>query len=314
MPVNENAPPIDVRDITKRYDQFIAVDGISFVVGRGTVFGLLGPNGAGKTTTIRMIMNIIVPDSGSVAIFGKTGGDVAARSIGYLPEERGLYRKMRVLDHLGFLGEIRGLSRELARKRASDWLERLGLSSWRQKKVEELSKGMQQKLQFVGCVIHDPDILILDEPFSGLDPVNTRVFKELLLELRDKGKTLVLSTHVMEQAERLCDEIGLIHRSKIVLSGSLSEIKKRFSGNRMIVRGRGDVERLRQLSSVQDIAQQNGQMDLSLRPDVSPAEFIRQASTVYEIESVIPHEASLDEIFIDVVGGVSAPAPMEESA
>ncbi|MEO8216734.1 MAG: ATP-binding cassette domain-containing protein [Acidobacteriota bacterium] len=312
--MTDSSLPIDVREITKRYDQFLAVDGISFAVRPGTVFGLLGPNGAGKTTTIRMIMNIIVPDSGSVSIFGKSGRDVAARSIGYLPEERGLYRKMRVLDHLGFLGEIRGLSRQVARNRAADWLERLGLSSWQRKKVEELSKGMQQKLQFVGCVIHDPDILILDEPFSGLDPVNTRVFKELLLELRDKGKTLVLSTHVMEQAERLCDEIALIHRAKIVLRGPLTDIKKRFSGNRMLVRGRGDAERLRALPSVQDLKQENGQIDLSLRADASPAEFVRQSSAVFEIESVIPHEASLDEIFIDVVGGVSAPAPMEETS
>lgn len=295
--------PIEVRNISKRYDQFDAVNDLSFSVRRGTVFGLLGPNGAGKTTTIRMIMNIIIPDSGTISILGKPSTDAASRVVGYLPEERGLYRKMKVLDHLVFLGEIRGLKAKVARQRSGEWLERLALSKWSGKKVEELSKGMQQKLQFIGCVIHEPDVLILDEPFSGLDPVNARTFKDLFMEMKQKGRTLVLSTHVMEQAEKLCDEIGLINRSKMVLQGSLAEVKSRYSGNRLLLQGRGDLSRLQAIPGVLAVHGTEGILEVELAPDLSRADFLRAASVVYDLESVVPHEASLDEIFVEVVGG-----------
>ena len=298
--------PIQVSNITKRYGQFMAVDGITFSVPKGSIFGLLGPNGAGKTTTIRMIMNIIAPDSGTISIMGRPSTEAAARLIGYLPEERGLYRKMKVVDHMVFLGEIRGLERAVAKKRADEWLERLTLTEWRTKKVEELSKGMQQKLQFIGCVIHEPEVLILDEPFSGLDPVNTQTFKDLFLEMRQRGKTLVLSTHVMEQAEKLCDEIGLVNRSKLVLQGPLNEIKRRYSGNRLVVRGSGDTERLRSIQGVQDVSSRNGDLEISLLPGQDRGEFLRAATTVYNVESVVPHEASLNEIFIQVVSEPSS--------
>ncbi|MEP6571717.1 MAG: ATP-binding cassette domain-containing protein [Gemmatimonadota bacterium] len=200
-------------------------------VPRGGIFGLLGPNGAGKSTTIRMLMDIIVPDAGKISLFGaeRTGRDLSAR-IGYLPEERGLYKKMRVLDHLIFLGETKGLRRSVASAKASVWLERLGLSAWSGKKVEDLSKGMQQKVQFIGCLLHDPDLVILDEPFSGLDPVNSQVMKDVVVEIAREGRTVLFSTHIMEQAEKMCDRVVIIARGEKVIDGTLAEIKRAEAG------------------------------------------------------------------------------------
>lgn len=298
--------PIEVREITKKYGEQTAVDKISFVVPQGRVFGLLGPNGAGKTTTIRMIMNILIPDSGSISILGRPSTEVASRAIGYLPEERGLYKKMKVLDHIVFLGEIRGIGSKLARTRANEWLARLDIESWAPKKIEELSKGMQQKIQFIGCVIHDPEILILDEPFSGLDPVNARVLKDLILEFKERGKTLLFSTHVMEQAEKLCDEIALVNRSRIVLQGTIANIKRDFSGNRIRVQGSGDFESLRKIDGVSDLVVSNGSAEVELDPRVEKSRFLREASAVCDLDSVMPIEASLDEIFIKTVAGDNA--------
>jgi ABC-2 type transport system ATP-binding protein len=291
-----------VDSVTKRFGDFTAVDAVSFQVPRGEIFGILGPNGAGKTTTIRMIMNITIPDSGRVMILGRPSTDGASRKIGYLPEERGLYRRMKVLDHIVFLGEIRGIEAKEAKKRAAEWLERVKLEKWADKRVEELSKGMQQKIQFIGCAIHDPDVLILDEPFSGLDPVNARALKDLFLEFRDRGKTVVLCTHVMEQAEKLCDEIVLINRSKVVLSGRLSEVKRRYSGNRLMIRGEGSADALRAIPGVRGIESRDGALSVDLEPSHARGEFFREASRVYSIDSATPHETSLDEIFIRVVG------------
>jgi len=305
---------IRVENIVKRYGDFTAVDGISFAVPKGQIFGLLGPNGAGKTTSIRMIMNITVPDSGTIHILGRPSTDGVARMVGYLPEERGLYRKMKVFDHVVFLGEIRGLDGKTAKKKAAEWIERVGLTDWSSKKVEELSKGMQQKIQFVGCVIHDPEILILDEPFSGLDPVNARVLKELLLDYRSSGRTIIMSTHVMEHAEKLCNEIALVNRSKIVLSGTIVDVKKRFSGNKLILKGTGNVAALRSLPGVNSVEENDGAMQIELAADLRPAEFLRRAAPVFEIESAIPHEASLDEIFVKVVGAEAAQPRNPEGA
>lgn len=303
----ENAVSIDVRDITKRYGDFTAVNGISFSVREGLVFGLLGPNGAGKTTTIRMIMNILIPDSGSISVLGRPSTEVASRVIGYLPEERGLYKKMKVLDHIIFLGEIRGLSAATAKTRAKEWLARLEVSDWAPRKVEELSKGMQQKIQFIGCVIHDPAILILDEPFSGLDPVNARVLKELILEFKGRGKTLLFSTHIMEQAEMLCDEIALINRARIILSGTMDEIKRKFSGNRLQLQGRGNLEGLRNLAGVKDLVVQDGGVEVDLAEGLDRGKFLREATASFDIVSAIPHEATLEEIFVKTVSGDTAP-------
>ncbi len=294
--------PIQVESVTKRFGDFTAVDSVSFTVPRGEIFGILGPNGAGKTTTIRMIMNITIPDSGRVLILGRPSTDGASRSVGYLPEERGLYRRMKVLEHIVFLAEIRGVERKEAKRRSEEWLERVKLTKWGNKRVEELSKGMQQKIQFIGCAIHDPDVLILDEPFSGLDPVNSHALKELFLEFRERGKTVVLCTHVMEQAEKLCDEIVLINRARVVLEGRLSDVKKRYSGNRLMLRGEGSAETLRRLPGVHGIDETDGVLSVELEPTLPRSEFLREASRVFAIESAAPHEASLDEIFIRVVG------------
>ncbi len=225
MPDNQLA--VRLRGVTKRFGKHTAVDRLDLEIPRGSLYGLLGPNGSGKTTTIRMIMGILHPDEGSVELLG--GGDPDAtrrRSVGYLPEERGLYRKMKVLDLLVFLGEIRGLARGETRRRALVWLERLGLAEWAEKKAQDLSKGMQQKVQFIATVLHEPEFLILDEPFSGLDPINQDVLEEIVLEYHARGTTILFSTHLMDQAERLCQRVCLISRATKVLDGDLRELKR----------------------------------------------------------------------------------------
>lgn len=230
-------PILKLEHITKRFAGHTAVRGLSLEVPPGGIFGLLGPNGAGKTTTIRMIMNILVPDEGHVVLFGKvSNGREHSERIGFLPEERGLYKKMKVLDHLIFLGEAKGVSRKTATIKAHQWLERLGLKDWAVRKVEDLSKGMQQKVQFISTLLHDPDLVILDEPFSGLDPVNSQVMKDVVVELARSGRTVVFSTHIMEQAEKMCDRIAIIDRGEKVLDGSLSEIKGGY-GKRNVALG-----------------------------------------------------------------------------
>lgn len=312
--MNMSGDALRVENITKRYGDFVAVEGVSFTVPRGIIFGLLGPNGAGKTTSIRMIMNITIPDSGSVTILGKSSTEGASRLIGYLPEERGLYRKMKVFDHVVFLGEIRGLDNKRAKEKAAEWITRVGMDDWSKKKVEELSKGMQQKIQFVGCVIHEPEVLILDEPFSGLDPVNARVLKELLLDYRASGRTVIMSTHVMEQAEKLCDEIALINRGKVVLEGKLQDVKRERSGNKLVIEGRGDIEALRPISGVKSVETIEDKTFVELEPNVSTSDFLRSASSKYELESVQRHETSLDEIFVSVVGAEAARPRNPEAA
>src|SRR6266513_4141965 len=213
-------PILILARVSKRVASPIAVDELSLSVPSGVIYGLLGPNGAGKTTTIRMIMDILEPDDGAVRIFGEPGGGrTHSGRIGYLPEERGLYRKMRVLDVLVFLGEMKGVDRRRARQRADKWLERLGLAQWRLRRVDELSKGMQQKVQFISTMLHEPDLMILDEPFSGLDPVNAQVMKDVVLELRARGATILFSTHIMEQAEKLCEHVCIIAGGRKLLDG-----------------------------------------------------------------------------------------------
>jgi ABC-2 type transport system ATP-binding protein len=219
---------ISLSGVTKTFGKFTAVNALDLTIPKGLTFGFLGPNGAGKTTTIRMIMNITKPDSGTIRVLGQEMNEDLQQRIGYLPEERGLYRKMKVVDQLLFLAEIKGIDRETAMRRLGPWLDSMDLRPWINKKTEELSKGMQQKVQFLGTIVHDPEILILDEPFSGLDPINVILIKDFLTEFKKQGKTIVFSTHVMEHAERLCDRIALLYRSHKLLDGTIKEIKHAY--------------------------------------------------------------------------------------
>src|SRR5216110_2930327 len=228
--------PVLVDRVTKRFAGHTAVDALSLSVPAGTIYGLLGPNGAGKTTALRMIMDIYEPDSGVVRLFGQVGGGrTQSARIGYLPEERGLYPRMRVLDVLVFLAEAKGVPRRSARVKALQWLERLGLSDWRMRKVSDLSKGMQQKVQFISTVLHEPDLVILDEPFSGLDPVNAQVIRDTILAWARTGRTVLFSTHIMEHAEQICDHVCIIARGQKRVDGTLSEVKRLHGGRHLSV-------------------------------------------------------------------------------
>ncbi|HUF75306.1 MAG TPA: ATP-binding cassette domain-containing protein [Longimicrobiales bacterium] len=223
--MSQNGFAVRLEGVTKSFGRRIAVSDLDLEVPSGVVYGLLGPNGSGKTTTIRMIMGILNPDTGTVSLFGRDPDHARRTRVGYLPEERGVYRKMKCLDLIVFLGEIRGVPRGEAKRRGLSWLERLGLAEWADKKVEDLSKGMQQKVQFIGTVIHEPDLLILDEPFSGLDPINQDVLEGIVLDFKARGTTILFSTHLMDQAERLCERVCLISRARKVLDGELAALK-----------------------------------------------------------------------------------------
>ena len=240
--MTQNGTAVRLSGVHKTFGAHTAVSDFDLEIEPGTIYGLLGPNGSGKTTTIRMMMGILLPDSGAVELFGGVPNFARRSRVGYLPEERGVYEKMKVLDQLIFFGEIRGVSRALARTRAEAWLERLGLSEWASKKVQTLSKGMQQKVQFISTVLHDPDLLILDEPFSGLDPINQDVLEQIVREEQERGKTILFSTHLMEQAERLCERVCLISRSRKVLDGNLKDLKRNERSGVVAVEFEGEGE------------------------------------------------------------------------
>jgi ABC-2 type transport system ATP-binding protein len=231
---------VELRNVTKRFDEFVAVNDLSFEVKQGTIFGFLGPNGAGKTTSIRMIVNITAPDDGEIKVLGEHVSAAIQQRIGYLPEERGLYKKMKVGEQLIFFAALKGVKTAEAAKRADHWLARMELSDWKNKTPVEMSKGMQQKVQVIATVLHDPDFLILDEPFSGLDPVSTELLKDVILDLKKQGKTIIFSTHQMQQVEQMCDDICLINRSKKVLGGSLKDVKRSFGLNTVRIGFEGD--------------------------------------------------------------------------
>jgi len=308
--------PVLVLDrVTKRFAGHTAVDGLSLTVPAGVIYGLLGPNGAGKTTTIRMIMDIIEPDEGTVRLFGQpgTGRDHSAR-IGYLPEERGLYRKMRVLDLLVFLAEMKGVERRAARARALEWLDRLGLADWRLRRADELSKGMQQKVQFIATLLHRPDLVILDEPFAGLDPVNSQVLKDTVVELARSGVTIVFSTHVMEQAERLCDAVCIIARGEKVLDGTVQEVKRAHRGRNVTVEveeGVQSIDRLLADRSIVARADSYGHYaEVELADGGDPQQLLhRLVHAGAKVTRFEVTEPSLHKIFIDKVGPGAAVAP-----
>src|SRR2546425_1065538 len=312
-------PPILVLDsVTKRFAGHTAVDGLSLAIPPGLIYGLLGPNGAGKTTTIRMILDIIRPDAGSVRLFGDSGSarDHSAR-VGYLPEERGLYRKMRVLDVLIFLAEMRGVERRAARARALAWLERMGLGPWRLRRIDELSKGMQQKVQFVSTLLHEPALVVLDEPFAGLDPVNTQLLKDVVLELRHGGATVLFSTHIMEQAEKLCDQLCIISRGRKLVDGSLSDIKRTSSGQYLTIGFDGEVGDAARLFAERRLVKQvddYGQYaELELAPGADSQELLRLlVASGARLSRFQVMEPSLHKIFMDLVGPDAARADARE--
>jgi len=307
-PAPSPTPILTLDRVSKHFAGHTAVAELSLSVPRGVIYGLLGPNGAGKTTTIRMIMNILEPDGGAVQVFGEPdGGRAQSERIGYLPEERGLYRKMRVLDVLVFLGEMKGLERRRARLQAEAWLERLGLGQWRLRRVDELSKGMQQKVQFISTVLHDPDLLILDEPFSGLDPVNAQVMKDTVLDLRSRGKTILFSTHIMEQAEKLCEQLCIIARGRKLVDGALSDIKRTRSGHHLVIGFDGSLGGAAQVFADKELVSKvdnYGQYaELELASGADPQQILRRLVTSgARLSKFELQEASLHKIFIDLVG------------
>jgi ABC-2 type transport system ATP-binding protein len=292
---------LELQHLSKRYGDYLAVDDLSMVVPQGAVYGLLGPNGAGKTTTIRMIMRIIAPDAGQVLLDGRPVDDDRRRLIGYLPEERGLYRKMKVLEHLVYLGTIRGVSPGEARKRASAWLERLELADWATHKVEDLSKGMQQKMQLIGTLLHRPRLLILDEPFSGLDPINTRTLKDLLLQMASDGVTIVLSTHVLPQVDEMCTHICLINRARAILAGTLEEIRAEYGGNVWRVHTELGAEAVGELPGVVAVKRFADELLVELQDGAGPRDLLHQLVQHGDLDSFTRFVPDLENIFIRAV-------------
>ncbi len=297
---------LHLHNVRKCYDQFVAVDDLSFDIAPGQIYGLLGPNGAGKTSTIRMMIGITLPDSGEVRLFGEPFHRRALQRVGYLPEERGLYKKMKVLDQLVFLGELKGLSGPEAAARSRNWCERLQLSDWLDKKIEELSKGMQQKVQFIAALLHDPDFIIMDEPFSGLDPANTVALKDVLLELKQAGKTILFSTHRMDQVERLCDSICLINHGKAVLEGELKEIKARYGRRNVQLSYDGSDGFLNEPALVLSANNYGNYVEVKLRPGADSQDLLKLVSSHARVNRFEVMEPSVEEIFIDAVGNVNA--------
>ncbi len=290
---------ITLENVTKSYDSVTAVNGVNLRVRQGAILGLLGPNGAGKTTTIRMIMNILVPDDGSIKVLDQPVNDCTRDLIGYLPEERGLYPRMKVRDVIIFLAALHGLTEEEAGRRATEWLDRLGLAEWSGKKLVDLSKGMQQKVQFITAVIHKPPLVILDEPFSGLDPVNAATVEEIMLEMRAKGSTIVLSTHRMEQVERMCDSICLIDKGRNVLDGELRAIKQSYGKNTLHIEFTGS-ENFLSNPSIINITRLGNGVEAKLKPGADPQEILKAAVQAnVSITRFELLEPSLNEIFID---------------
>jgi len=304
--MTEDHYALRLQGVTKRFGRHTAVSDFDFEVPRGSICGLLGPNGSGKTTSIRMIMGILHPDEGTVSLFG-SDPDVTRRTrVGYLPEERGVYRKMKCLDLITFLAEIRGVSRSEGRRRGLEWIERLGLAAWADKRVEDLSKGMQQKIQFIGTVVHEPDLLILDEPFSGLDPINQDVLEDIVREFHAKGTTILFSTHLMDQAERLCERVCLICRARKVLDADLRELKTASRLGVIAVDFEGPDGWLRG-PEISRIEESNGSLHLILAEGADHQAVLRRGvesgARILRFDLVEPR---LHEIFVRLVGADAA--------
>lgn len=289
-------------NVTKLFGDYKASNDVSFSIESGKICGLLGPNGAGKTTIIRQITNIYMPDDGQIHLFGEPLKPEHQNRIAYLPEERGLYKKIKVMDMLIYFGRLKGLDSGEARKRAISWLEKMDAADFVDKKVQDLSKGMSQKVQFIGTILHDPEFLILDEPFSGFDPVNAEILKDIILEFRDKGKTIVLSTHVMAQVEKLCDDIILINKGKVVLEGPLLKIKKDFGRNHLIFEFEGELDNIDIPEGLSIINKSANRVEFDVENEEAPEQLLKNAFGKVKVHKYALDLPSLDEIFIKTVG------------
>jgi ABC-2 type transport system ATP-binding protein len=294
---------LELKHVTKRYDQHIAVNDVSMKVPRGKIYGLLGPNGAGKTSTIRMITQITYPDSGQIIFDGHQLRPEDVNNIGYMPEERGLYKKMKVKDQIEYLLTLKGLKQKEAKAKRIEWMEKMGLSDWSDRKTTDLSKGMQQKVQFISTVAHEPPLLILDEPFSGLDPVNAQVVEDELMRMKNDGATIIFSTHRMEQVEELCDYIGLINRGKLIMEDHITDVRKRFQHNVYLIDFVGDGSVIKKVKNVEVLEMTDRSAKVKL-PDGQNAKSIMHTllDTPLELLKVELHLPRLHEIFIELVG------------
>jgi len=302
---------VEIEDITKTFGKVTAVDNLSLEVPQGSVYGFIGPNGSGKTTTLRMIMNIFYPDRGSIRVFGDKLLGAATDRIGYMPEERGLYKKMKVRDVLRFYGELKN-GRNIAQE-VDDWLERLDLTEWAKKKVDTLSKGMSQKVQFIATIISKPDLIILDEPFTGLDPVNADVLRDVILELQDEGTTVIFSTHDMSVAEKMCDFIFMIFKGGKVLDGTLASIQRDYGSDTIRIRIEDDANVLKDLPGVGKITDFGREQELRIIRDTDPQDIISAVMSRTRINSFELTTPSLHDIFVRIAGPEALKASEEEA-
>lgn len=292
---------LTLEHVYKSFNDVHAVQNLNLDLPPGSIFGLLGPNGAGKTTTIRMIMDIIIPDKGRILLMDKPNSQLLRDKVGYLPEERGLYRKMKVSEQLTFLAEMKELKRSQSKELIKYWLDRFELSEWADKKMEELSRGMQQKIQFIATIIHKPNLIILDEPFTGLDPVNTELIKDVMLEQKEKGSTIIFSTHLMDQVEKLCDSICLINEGKAVLDGNIKSIKKNFRRNSLRMEYEGDAKFLTNLNLVQKFKEVDKSTEIYPANGIKIQDILKAALLEVDVTKFEVMEPSLNEIFIETV-------------
>ena len=288
-----------LENIRKEFDGKVAVDDLSLAVPKGSIYGIIGPNGAGKTTTIRMVMDIIAPDSGTIYFDGRAVDDSFRNRVGYLPEERGLYKKMTIAEIITYMAELKGFPASKAQTLIDPWLSKMSLSAYKLRKVEELSKGMQQKLQFITTILHDPEVIILDELFSGLDPVNIELIKDVLLELKRNGKTILFSTHVMEQAEKLCDYVCMINRGKKVLDGKLADVKAQFGKNTVQIDIEGDGAFIKSLPGVAKMTEFNNYIEVHLADGADIDTILKAVVEKVSVRRFEVIEPSLYDIFID---------------
>ena len=294
-------PLLTLRNVCKSYGEKMAVDHVHLDIPRGSIYGFLGPNGAGKTTTIRSIMNIILPDSGEIKLAGQDLNADLRERIGYLPEERGLYRKMKCLDQLAYLGQLKGLGRKEAMSRADDWLQRLGLGEWRDRKVDALSKGMQQKIQFAATFIFEPDLVILDEVFSGLDPLNIELLRDMILAEKKKGTTILFSTHMLPEAEKICDSICLIEGGRVIVDGTMEQVRADFPLKSVRVAWKGEVSPADGLPGVTHMKEQEGSWRLTLAEGSDPQALLPELLKLGELTLFSANRPSLSEIFLEAV-------------